>query len=109
MGLRGSGKTTIGRRLADALGMPFIDLDEQVLATFTEDSVGRVWAAHGEQAWRRAESSALTTVVEDDDRVIALGGGTPMIEQAVVRSFLLRLHRESNADGLYDQQQHRRR
>ena len=50
IGLRGCGKTTIGRELARRTERPFIDLDDIVLATFTETSVSDVWSARGEAA-----------------------------------------------------------
>lgn len=85
MGLRGSGKTTIGRLLAGALNLEFIDLDERVLACFEEGAVAEVWASRGEAAWRRAEAAELDRALDGDGCVIALGGGTPMIETARAR------------------------
>jgi len=85
MGLRGSGKTTVGGLLARELDSEFIDLDDRVLATFAETTVADAWSAHGEQAWRAAEASVLHELLgrtAAPDSVIALGGGTPMIESA---------------------------
>ena len=82
IGLRGSGKSTIGRELAGRLSRPFVDLDERVLATFAEASVSEVWSAHGEAAWREREAAVLEAVLRDADQVVALGGGTPMIADA---------------------------
>lgn len=79
MGMRGSGKTSVGRILADALDRPLIDLDDAVLHAFPETSVRAAWAAHGEAAWREAETKALAAVLhaENPRVVLALGGGTP--------------------------------
>lgn len=85
IGARSSGKTTLGRAIVSALHLTFIDLDEQTLATFEETTVRQVWAAHGETAWRAAETRALQRVLESDDQIIALGGGTPMIASAQAR------------------------
>ena len=85
MGLRGSGKTTVGGLLAGQLDSEFIDLDVRVLATFAETTVADVWATHGEPAWRAAETRVLHRLLgrtAGRDCVIALGGGTPMIESA---------------------------
>jgi shikimate kinase len=82
MGLRGCGKTTVGRLLSDHLDLPFIDLDESVLAGFAEPTVTAVWAAHGEPAWRAAEAEILAQVLGATSQVVALGGGTPMIDDA---------------------------
>lgn len=77
MGLRGSGKSTLGRRLAAARKRPFVDLDECTPAEMGLDNVAEAWALHGEHAFRRAEVAALAKVLALSPRVIALGGGTP--------------------------------
>ncbi len=85
MGLRGSGKTTVGGLLALQLDGEFVDLDDRVLATFAETTVADVWSVHGEQAWRAAEARVLHELLgrtAGRGIVIALGGGTPMIESA---------------------------
>ncbi len=91
MGLRGCGKSTVGQLLAARLECPFLDLDDRVLATFDEPTVTAVWAAHGKAAWRDAEATVLGALLGHPgasgasgavDNVIALGGGTPMVESA---------------------------
>ena len=82
MGLRGCGKSTLGRLLAEGLGRPLVEIDDQILATFPEASVAEVWAANGEAAWRAAETRVLCECLQSAGQVIALGGGTPMIPEA---------------------------
>ena len=82
IGARGSGKSTLGPVVADALGMPFVDLDALVLKRFSEPTVRQVWAVCGEQAWRAAEHEALNEALQEQSGVIGLGGGTPMIPAA---------------------------
>jgi shikimate kinase len=82
IGARGSGKSAIGRRLAKLGDLRFVDLDDRVLARFDEDTVQAIWATHGEGAWREAEVEALRDVLDSDDQIVALGGGTPMIDAA---------------------------
>ncbi len=82
MGLRGCGKSTLGRLLAEGFGRPLVEIDEQILATFPEASVAEVWAANGEAAWRAAETRVLCECLQSAGQVIALGGGTPMIPEA---------------------------
>ncbi len=80
IGLRGSGKTTIGRLLGDRLGWPggFLDLDDLTARHLGgAGSVGEAWAKHGEPTFRRAEKEVLVSVLRRDQQVIALGGGTP--------------------------------
>ncbi len=85
IGPRGCGKSSVGQRLADLLQRPFVELDACVLRTFAESSVHEVWSVHGEPAWREAEVRQLNGVLEKDGQVVALGGGTPMIEAAQQR------------------------
>ncbi len=82
IGPRASGKTTIGRELADRINHPLIDLDDAVLDAFSEKSVSEVWEVHGESAWREAELKTLPQVLQGKTAVIALGGGTPVIPAA---------------------------
>lgn len=81
MGPRGCGKSTLGDRLAPRRQLVFVDLDELVQSEFDDLEVSEIFKAHGETAWRAAECRVLRAVLEDDDQVIALGGGTPMIEE----------------------------
>jgi shikimate kinase len=83
IGPRATGKSTIGRALAERLGRAFIDLDDRVRARFGGDDVRVIWATHGEPAWRATELACLISVLGEDNRVIALGGGTPMIPDAM--------------------------
>jgi len=82
IGPRASGKTTIGRLLAERLRMKFIDLDQAALAKLGRSSVQSVWKTLGESAWREAEFLSLSEALHGDHQVLALGGGTPMIPQA---------------------------
>jgi len=75
LGLRGAGKSTLGVRLAEALGVPFVELDREV-----EREAGApladLFALYGQEAFRRFERRALERVLEEYPRaVIATGGG----------------------------------
>ncbi len=76
IGYMASGKTTFGRALARKLGVEFIDLDFYIEQRFRK-SIPEIFAAEGEEAFRRMESSMLHEVGEFDDVIIACGGGTP--------------------------------
>lgn len=77
IGLRGSGKTTIGRALAARLNIPFRDLDDATVRVLGASSVSEAWRAQGEKAFREAEKTALAAALSAPAGVLALGGGTP--------------------------------
>jgi shikimate kinase len=90
IGLRGSGKSTLGRMLADRLGIGFEDLDALTLRAMGFDTVAGAWEAAGEGAFRAVEVAALAGAIgraATTGGVIALGGGTPMSlgAEAVIR------------------------
>lgn len=83
MGLRASGKTTSGQLAARLLNIAFIDLDALVLRELGARSVTEAWAEHGERVFRAAEASCLkSALMRNREDVLALGGGTPMIDAA---------------------------
>lgn len=77
IGLRGSGKSTVGRLTARRLGREFVDLDDLTPREMGYPSVAQAWAAGGEGAFREAETVALRKLLRGAGQVIALGGGTP--------------------------------
>jgi shikimate kinase/3-dehydroquinate synthase len=74
-GFMGTGKTTVGRRVAERAGVPFVDLDD-VVAAQAGRPVPEIFAAEGEAAFRRREAEALDReLAGPPGRVVALGGG----------------------------------
>lgn len=74
VGLPGSGKSTIGRRLAKALGVEFLDTDAAIEQR-TGRSIADIFATDGEQEFRRIEEDAVRAALADHDGVVSLGGG----------------------------------
>jgi 3-dehydroquinate synthase len=70
----GSGKSSIGRHLAQQLGTAFFDLDEVIVAQ-AEMSIPEIFEIEGEDGFRQRESAALVSVLNDGGGVVALGGG----------------------------------
>lgn len=74
VGLMGVGKSTVGRRLAKRLGLPFIDSDSEI-----EETVGLPWGElferYGEQDYRDGERRLVARLIDGQVRVIATGGG----------------------------------
>ena len=74
VGPPGAGKTTVGRLVADRLGVPFRDTDEDV-----EDLAGKtvpdIFFDDGEAAFRAYERDAVARALDDHDGVLAVGGG----------------------------------
>jgi shikimate kinase len=75
IGYRGSGKTTIGKRLADRLWQPFVDVDDLIVKKAGKN-IKRIFEEDGEPAFRDIESEALREVCKLSEHVIGLGGGT---------------------------------
>src|SRR3954464_8259955 len=74
LGLRGAGKSTLGRKLAESLGVPFVELDREVEKE-AGAPLGEVFAMYGQDAFRRFERRALERVLaEYPQAVIATGG-----------------------------------
>jgi 3-dehydroquinate synthetase len=74
VGLPGSGKTTVGRLVAERLGRPFRDTDK-IIAARTGVPAAAYLSERGEEAFRDVEAAALDEACADSDAVIATGGG----------------------------------
>jgi len=77
VGMPGSGKTSIGRRLAQQLGLDFIDADQEIEAA-AGMSIADIFTKHGEPYFRAGEARVIARLLEKGGQVIATGGGAFM-------------------------------
>lgn len=85
VGLMGAGKTTIGKRLAAVLELPFIDSDNEIVEA-AGCSISDIFEIYGESVFRDLELRVMTRLLSGAPAVIATGGGAyinPAIRQAV--------------------------
>jgi shikimate kinase len=74
IGLPGSGKSTIGRRLAKALDVSLLDTDAAIEET-TGRTIADIFATDGEPEFRRIEEDVICSALQSHDGVLSLGGG----------------------------------
>lgn len=74
IGFRASGKSLIGRLLAQQYHLSFVDMDERLVASFGKD-IDQWVAAEGWESFRQAESNLLEELAHGQDLVVATGGG----------------------------------
>ncbi len=76
IGYMGAGKTTLGKVLAQKMGLTFYDLDEYIEDRFHR-TIPQIFAESGESGFRDLERRMLHEVAEFEDVIISCGGGTP--------------------------------
>lgn len=83
VGLAGSGKTTVGRGVAERLARPFIDLDQEILRREGRANVGEVFRARGEAWFRQLEADLTIELAGKKGMVISPGGGWIMTQRSL--------------------------
>lgn len=76
IGYMGSGKTTVGKRLAKHLSLSFIDLDDYIQNKYRK-TIAQIFEELGEEEFRKIESRTLMEVAEVENVLISTGGGAP--------------------------------
>jgi shikimate kinase len=74
VGMMGAGKSSVGRRLASRLGLPFTDADAEI-ETAAGMSITDIFQIHGEPAFRSGEARVIARLLDGGPQVLATGGG----------------------------------
>lgn len=110
VGMMGCGKSSIGRKLAQALGLPFVDADEEIVRA-AQMTIPEMFSTYGEPYFRDGERRVIARLLDssgDDDgsrpRVIATGGGAFANEQTrtLILDRAITVWLDSDVDTLYE-------
>jgi shikimate kinase len=74
VGMMGAGKSSVGKRVAQRLGLPFVDAD-QAIEEAANQTIPEIFAAHGEAYFRDGERRVIARLLREGPRVVATGGG----------------------------------
>jgi shikimate kinase len=99
VGMMGAGKSTIGRRLAARLRLPFLDADIEIEAAASM-TIPEIFAAHGEPYFRDGEARVIARLLDNGPAVIATGGGAFMREETrnLIRAKAVSIWLKADAD-----------
>jgi len=101
VGMMGAGKSSIGRRLATRLGIPFVDADTEI-ENAAGMTIAEIFAKHGEPYFRAGEARVIARLLDQGPQVLATGGGAVMDAQtrALIRDKSLSIWLKADLDVL---------
>lgn len=101
VGFMGSGKSTLGKKLAHRMNIPFIDSDSEIEKHYNK-KIGELFTEHGESHFREIEKAFIETLKEKGDFVLATGGGMPCFDKNMynLRSLGTTIYLERSAKEL---------
>lgn len=91
IGLRGAGKSTLGKQAGEALGLPFVELNKEIESA-SDMPIAEVMALYGQEGYRELEAEALDRVGAKHDRMILAVAGGIVAESATYARLLQRFH-----------------
>lgn len=103
VGMMGAGKTSVGKRLAARLALPFVDADHAIEEAANQ-TIPEIFAAHGEAYFRDGERRVIARLLRDRRQVIATGGGAWMNAEtrAAIRASGVSIWLKADADLLFE-------
>ena len=81
VGMMGAGKSTIGRRMAARLRLPFVDADSEIETAHAGMTIPEIFAAYGEPYFRDGEARVIARLLDHGPAIVATGGGAFMREE----------------------------
>jgi shikimate kinase len=78
VGMMGAGKSSIGRRLAQRLAIPFVDADQKIEEAHAGVTIPEIFATYGEPYFRSGEARVIARLLDSGPQVLATGGGAYM-------------------------------
>lgn len=99
IGMMGAGKSTVGRRLALQLGLPFLDADTEIESAAAM-TIPEIFETHGEPHFRDGEARVISRLLDGGTKVLATGGGAFMREETRdrIREKAISMWLEAEAD-----------
>tara|TARA_R110002072_G_scaffold166080_2_gene319324 strand:- start:9913 stop:10443 length:531 start_codon:yes stop_codon:yes gene_type:complete len=82
VGFMGCGKTTLGKKLAKRLKVPFIDSDVEI-EILHKKTIGEIFGEHGESGFREMETEFINSLEREKSYVLATGGGMPCFNNSM--------------------------
>ena len=79
VGFMGSGKSSLGKKLANRMNIPFLDSDTEI-EKHAKKSIGEIFGEHGESYFRTLEMNYIQSLRAQDEFVLATGGGMPCFD-----------------------------
>lgn len=102
IGMMGAGKTTVGRRLAPLLRLPFADADEEIERA-AGMTVADLFELHGEESFRRGEAQVIARLLTGPPLVLATGGGAILKQEtrALIKAHSVSVWLRADVDTIF--------